>query len=221
MTSAVRRLSIAMALGGAVAFVVLAVVLVPWHPYPGGALRVPDETTVFTPEQLQRATAYSHVARWLGRTSLLVSLAFACLLGFSRFGPAVSRRLRGPWWLRALVLVVAVTVLGQLVTLPFGVALHHQQRHYGLSRQSWPAYAHDLAIGTLVTLVATSIAILDALKMFEGPIVEVHLSNIHRREAFRHHSYVSLAATGVICGLGAQGYALALEAIAELIGTPV
>ena len=68
---------------------------------------------------------------------------------------------------------------------------------------------------------STSIAILDALKTFEGPIVEVHLSNIHRREAYRHHSYVSLAATGVICGLGAHGYVLALEAVADLIGTPV
>jgi 3-dehydroquinate dehydratase-2 len=68
---------------------------------------------------------------------------------------------------------------------------------------------------------STSIAILDALKTFEGPIIEVHLSNIHRREAFRHHSYVSLAATGVICGLGTHGYVLALEAIADLIETPV
>ena len=61
----------------------------------------------------------------------------------------------------------------------------------------------------------------DALEMLTIPIVEVHLSNIHRREAFRHHSYVSLAATGVICGLGAHGYVLALEAVADLIGTPV
>jgi 3-dehydroquinate dehydratase II len=67
---------------------------------------------------------------------------------------------------------------------------------------------------------STSIAILDALKTFEGPIVEVHLSNIHRRESFRHHSYVSLAATGVICGLGAHGYLLALDAIAGLIEQP-
>jgi 3-dehydroquinate dehydratase-2 len=63
----------------------------------------------------------------------------------------------------------------------------------------------------------TSIALLDALKMFEGPIIEVHLSNIHRRESFRHHSYVSLAATGVICGLGPRGYLLALDAIAGLL----
>jgi 3-dehydroquinate dehydratase-2 len=49
-------------------------------------------------------------------------------------------------------------------------------------------------------------------------VIEVHLSNIHRRETFRHHSYVSLVATGVICGLGPQGYVLALEAMARLIG---
>lgn len=61
----------------------------------------------------------------------------------------------------------------------------------------------------------TSIAIPDALRLFTGPIVEVHLSNIHARERFRHHSYVSAVATGVICGLGAQGYMLALHAIAQ------
>lgn len=61
----------------------------------------------------------------------------------------------------------------------------------------------------------SSIALLDALLAFKAPIIEVHLSNIYRREPFRHHSYVSSAATGVICGLGAQGYLLALDALAE------
>ncbi|MCA1983958.1 M48 family metallopeptidase [Nocardioides nematodiphilus] len=160
MTSTVRRLPVAMTAAAAIAFIVLAIVLVPWHPYPGGALRAPGVDTVFTAEQLQRATTYSHVARWVGRTSLLVSLAFACVLGFTRFGPAVARRLPRPWWLRALALVVLVTVLGRIVTLPFGVVLQHQQRRYGLSRQSWPSYLQDLALGTLVSVVATSIAIL-------------------------------------------------------------
>ncbi len=160
MTSTVRRLSVAMTAAAAIAFIVLAIVLVPWHPYPGGALRAPGVDTVFTAEQLQRATTYSHVARWVGRTSLLVSLAFACVLGFTGFGPAMARRLPGPWWLRALALVVLVTVLGRIVTLPFGVVLQHQQRRYGLSRQSWPSYLQDLALGTLVSGVATSIAIL-------------------------------------------------------------
>ena len=64
----------------------------------------------------------------------------------------------------------------------------------------------------------TSVAILDALRMAELPVIEVHLSNIHQREPYRHHSYVSEVATGVICGLGGQGYLLALDAMAGLIG---
>jgi 3-dehydroquinate dehydratase-2 len=60
----------------------------------------------------------------------------------------------------------------------------------------------------------TSVAILDALLAADLPTVEVHLSNIHRREEFRHHSYVSKAAQGVICGFGARGYIMALEALA-------
>ncbi|QJQ97990.1 type II 3-dehydroquinate dehydratase [Halomonas sp. PGE1] len=59
----------------------------------------------------------------------------------------------------------------------------------------------------------TSVAILDALNAFEGRVIEVHLSNVHQRESFRHHSYVSLRADGVIAGLGSQGYRAALEAV--------
>lgn len=61
----------------------------------------------------------------------------------------------------------------------------------------------------------TSIAIPDALSAFDGPIVEVHISNIHQRENYRHHSYVSAVADGVIVGLGAEGYVLAIAAIAK------
>lgn len=63
----------------------------------------------------------------------------------------------------------------------------------------------------------TSIALLDALLAIDLPAIEVHISNIHRREAFRHHTYVSQAAIGVICGLGVRGYAHALQAITDLI----
>ncbi|GHC15468.1 type II 3-dehydroquinate dehydratase [Aidingimonas halophila] len=59
----------------------------------------------------------------------------------------------------------------------------------------------------------TSVAILDALNMFKGRVIEVHLSNVHQRERFRHHSYVSLRADGVIAGLGSQGYQAALDSI--------
>ena len=62
----------------------------------------------------------------------------------------------------------------------------------------------------------TSIAILDALKMFERPKIELHISNIHQREAIYHHSLVSKTATAVIAGLGAYGYRLALRAMAEM-----
>jgi 3-dehydroquinate dehydratase-2 len=63
----------------------------------------------------------------------------------------------------------------------------------------------------------TSIAIHDALQMVEGPVIELHLSNPHRREAFRHVSHVATAATGVIAGFGPHGYTLAMEAAARLI----
>ena len=63
----------------------------------------------------------------------------------------------------------------------------------------------------------TSVALLDALTVSGLPVIEVHLSNIFRREEFRHHSYVSRAATGVICGFGLKGYLLALDAMAQLI----
>jgi 3-dehydroquinate dehydratase-2 len=66
----------------------------------------------------------------------------------------------------------------------------------------------------------TSVAILDALNVAELPVIEVHLSNIYRRESFRHHSYVSLAAQGVICGLGSRGYLLALQALAPQLLAP-
>lgn len=63
----------------------------------------------------------------------------------------------------------------------------------------------------------TSIAILDALNTYEAPVIEVHISNIHKREAFRHHSYVSARADGVIAGLGVEGYLLALRRLASLV----
>ncbi len=84
----------------------------------------------------------------------------------------------------------------------------------------WIQEARGAADGIVLNagaLTHTSVAIFDALSAAELPVIEVHLSNIFRRERFRHRSYVSLVAAGVICGLGAQGYELALEAVANLI----
>ena len=68
----------------------------------------------------------------------------------------------------------------------------------------------------------TSVAIMDALNTFEPPVIEVHISNVHKRESFRHHSYISLRADGIIVGCGIQGYQLALRRMAALVsaGTP-
>ncbi len=80
--------------------------------------------------------------------------------------------------------------------------------------------ARERAAGIIINPGAfthTSVAILDALNAFEGPVIEVHISNIHRREAFRHHSYVSLRAEGVIAGCGTEGYRLALRRLASLL----
>lgn len=63
----------------------------------------------------------------------------------------------------------------------------------------------------------TSVAILDALHAFDGPVIEVHISNVHRRESFRHHSYVSLRADGVIAGLGIEGYEAAVRRVCSLL----
>ena len=76
---------------------------------------------------------------------------------------------------------------------------------------------HDGIILNAGAYTHTSIAIMDALSVAELPVIEVHLSNVFRREAFRHHSYVSPVAKGVICGFGAHGYLLALDALARLI----
>ena len=84
----------------------------------------------------------------------------------------------------------------------------------------WVHQGRREAAGLIVNaggLTHTSVALLDALNAFAGPIVEVHLSNIHRRESFRHHSYVASADLGSICGLGSHGYLLALDALAKII----
>lgn len=94
-----------------------------------------------------------------------------------------------------------------------------QSNHEG-ELVGWIQEARDKAAAIILNAGAyshTSIALLDALQAAELPVIEVHLSNIFRREPYRQHSYISLGAKGVICGLGAKGYELALEAMADLL----
>lgn len=98
---------------------------------------------------------------------------------------------------------------------------HQSNREYEII--DWIHEAREIAGGLAINPAAfthTSVAILDALNTCEFPIIEVHISNVHKREAFRHHSYVSLAASGVIAGFGTQGYELALRRLARLIDEP-
>jgi 3-dehydroquinate dehydratase-2 len=98
--------------------------------------------------------------------------------------------------------------------------LHFFQSNREYELIDWIHEARDVAGGIVINPAAfthTSVALLDALNAFEPPIVEIHISNVHKREEFRHHSYVSLRADGVIAGCGTQGYQLALRRIAALI----
>jgi 3-dehydroquinate dehydratase-2 len=84
----------------------------------------------------------------------------------------------------------------------------------------WIHEARERAAGIVINpggYSHTSVALRDALAAFEGPIIEVHISNIHAREPFRHHSYISAVARGVICGCGIQGYCFGVERVAALL----
>ena len=93
------------------------------------------------------------------------------------------------------------------------ITFHQSNREYEII--DWIHAARETAGGIVINPAAfthTSVAILDALNTFEGPVIEVHISNVHKREEFRHHSFVSGPADGVIAGFGTQGYAYQLFA---------
>jgi 3-dehydroquinate dehydratase-2 len=101
-----------------------------------------------------------------------------------------------------------------------GLAIDFRQTNSEGELVTWIQECRGHAAGIVVNpagYTTTSVAVLDALLAVGLPVIEVHITNIHRREEFRQHSLVSKAATGVICGLGVAGYALALQAMAGLI----
>lgn len=98
----------------------------------------------------------------------------------------------------------------------------HQSNHEG-QLIDWVHAARGRHSGIVLNAGAythTSVALMDALSSVEVPVAEVHLSNIHRREPFRHHSYISKVAVGMICGFGAYGYVLAIEALRDNLNLP-
>ncbi|MEM9049084.1 MAG: type II 3-dehydroquinate dehydratase [Pseudomonadota bacterium] len=109
------------------------------------------------------------------------------------------------------------TALGHAMGLQ---TVWRQSNHEGVLID-WIQEARGTAAAIVINpggLSHTSVALLDALNAVEAPVIEVHISNIHRREAFRHHSFVSARADAVIAGCGVHGYALALRQVALLLG---
>jgi len=104
----------------------------------------------------------------------------------------------------------------------FGIDIVFRQSNLEGELVNWIQEAHANGAAGLVLNPAgyttTSIAILDALFIMKAPVIEVHITNIHQRESFRHNSYVSKAAKAVIAGFGIEGYALAIRGLAALIG---
>lgn len=102
----------------------------------------------------------------------------------------------------------------------YGLAVRFLQSNAEHQLIDWIHEAREDAAAIVINPGAythTSVAILDALNTFEGPVIEVHISNVHKREEFRRHSYVSLRADGVIAGCGTQGYLLAIDRVARLV----
>jgi 3-dehydroquinate dehydratase II len=104
----------------------------------------------------------------------------------------------------------------------YGLAVEFRQSNHEGEIVDWIHEAHaEKAAGLIINpagYTTTSVAILDALHILQAPVIEVHITNIHAREAFRRHSYVSRVARAVVCGFGVEGYALAIAGLAALAG---
>ena len=112
------------------------------------------------------------------------------------------------------------TVTTRAKKLGFEVVFR-QSNHEG-ELVDWIQEARTKGSGLIINAGAyshTSIALLDALRALDKPIIEIHLTNLHQRERYRHHSYISAVAKGVIMGFGSMGYVMALDAMAALVGT--
>jgi len=155
-----RRWALGTVLVAGVAFAVVAALFIPWHPVPGGTPSPVSPRDVFTPEQIARANAYTDPARHLGWASLAVSLLVTVVLGFTSLGPRLVGLLRGWWWVRVLQAVLALALIGRLVTLPFAIVGHHRSLDYGLSNEAWGPWAVDLAKNLVLSVVVSTLLLL-------------------------------------------------------------
>ncbi len=115
-----------------------------------------------------------------------------------------------------------IETLCRTVGAELGFEIVFRQSNYEGELVGWIQEAGDVAQGLIINPAAythTSIAVHDAIRTIDLPVIELHLSNVFAREEFRHHSYVSPVAHGVICGFGANGYKLALTALSDLVNS--
>ncbi len=146
--------------GVGVVVLALGAVFVPWSWVPGGHVVPVRGSEVFSTELLRRGEAYSSAQRHLGWANLGISLVLALALGLTRLGAALIGRLRGPWWLRALVATLAVLAAGELATLPLDLVIRGNALEYGLTRQSLGGWTRDHLVSLLVSWVFASVLVL-------------------------------------------------------------
>ena len=103
----------------------------------------------------------------------------------------------------------------------FDLAVEFRQSNHEGTLVDWIQEAREKAVGIVLNpagYTTTSVAILDAILAAGIPVIEIHITNIHAREEFRHHSYISKAARAVVCGFGVAGYTLAISGLAAMVG---
>ena len=155
-----RRVALVVTAIGGIAFVALAAWLVPWHPVPGGTPDPARASSVLGADQITRAREFSRLARLWSWSSLGVSLVVACVLGFTSWGPRLVGRLPGWWWVRVVLAVAVVELVGRVITLPFAVLLRRHVLAYGLSHQGWGGFVSDLVRTQVVTTIAVALLVL-------------------------------------------------------------
>lgn len=154
-----RRWSLVTLALGTVAFVAVAAWFIPWHPVPGGTPPPASARSVFTSAQLARANAYTDPARHLAWASLGVSLVVTLVLGFTSLGPRLVARMRGWWWVRVLLAVLLLALVGRLVTLPFAIVGHRRSLSYGLTVESWGPWTVDQVKSLLLSAVISGLVL--------------------------------------------------------------
>ena len=142
------------------AFLMLAWTKVPWSPVPGGPGPAVPADSIFSAAEIARAERFSWWARAWSWSALVVSLAFSGWWGFSESGRRTALRVRGPWWLRVVLVAALVTGTVRIATSPLSVAARLNARNYGLSRQPWGEFAQDLLLGWVVGLIGLSVLLL-------------------------------------------------------------